>query len=98
MVCLDTRNMKPKEVTRKTPSVKFTIGDVLKTTTSRKHKGEVIFDAFPPDRSLCMVTYIAEYLTHTKNLRDGATGFFLALRAHTDQSDGTPLQSGQNWD
>ena len=42
--------------------VKFTVGDLLKTSRPGVHTGQVVFRAYTPDRRLCVVTVLKEYL------------------------------------
>lgn len=47
----------------------FTFGDVLKTTKPGKHIGQLTFKAYAPDRRLCVVTVLKEYLKRTLEVR-----------------------------
>lgn len=72
---LDTRNMTVSE-----SRVTFRIGDPLKTSRPGAHMSELIFDAYPSDKKLCVVTSIVNYLDRTKYIRGTITRFFLTTK------------------
>ena len=61
---LDVRNM-----TLTFSTATFRIADVLKTTKPGSHVQEIAFKAFAPDRRLCVVTVLKEYLKRTLQVR-----------------------------
>ena len=61
---LDLRNM-----TKSKSWCKFRIGDLLKTSRPGVHQSELHLPAYAPDRRLCIVTVIMEYLNRTEMLR-----------------------------
>lgn len=77
---LDIRNMSPKVLMNTTGRVAFTLGDPLKTSTNRNHTGQLVFKSYPPDRTLCVVRYLAEYLKRTEGLREGTTSLFISYK------------------
>ena len=56
--------------------VKIRFGDSLKTTRPGFQQKEITMKAYAPDRRLCIVTVLTEYLNRTKPLRQG-TGLFI---------------------
>lgn len=72
---LDTRNMTVTD-----SRITFRIGDPLKTSRPGAHLSELKFDAYPPDKRLCVVTSIVNYLDRTKHIRGAITGFFLTTK------------------
>ena len=61
---LDVRNM-----TLSGSSVKFRIGDVIKQSRPGTHIQEIKLKAYAPDRRLCIVTVLREYLKRTLMVR-----------------------------
>ena len=68
---LDIRNV---NITKNHVKIRF--GDILKTTRPGFQQKEITIKAYAPDRRLCIVTVLTEYLERTKNLRQG-TGIFI---------------------
>ena len=69
---------------------KFGIGDLVKTSRLRAQQGELSLTAYAPDRRLCVVTAITEYLERTKVLRTTKTGLFIRYtKPHTRVSGDT---------
>ncbi len=71
---LDVRNM---DITFS--YVSFTIGDLLKTSGPGRHAGQLYFKGYAPDRRLCVVTVLKEYLQRTLDSRGRHTSLFLTL-------------------
>ena len=61
--------------------VVFHIKAPLKTSRPGFHMSEVAFDAFEPDRGLCVVDTIESYLSATADLRGDVTSLFIISRA-----------------
>jgi len=61
--------------------LKCRIGDLLKTTTPKNHQSELVFSGYPPNRRLCIVTYIKAYLDRTAPLRKGNTKLLISFKA-----------------
>ena len=61
---LDVRNM-----TLSGHSAKFRIGDVVKQSRPGTHVNEISFKGYAPDRRLCIITVLHEYLKRTLNAR-----------------------------
>lgn len=72
---LDIRNMSgwPSRVS-------FRIGDLLKTSRPGDHFSELYFDAYLPNKLLCVYTTILCYLRRTSNIRGNISSFFLTFR------------------
>lgn len=60
--------------------VSFTIGDLLKTSRPGDHLSEVAFDAYGPNKLLCVYTTILCYLDRTSVTRGNITKFFITTR------------------
>ena len=45
--------------------VKCSFGDLLKTTTRKKHQKELVFEAYPHSKALCVVHYLKQYKKRT---------------------------------
>ena len=73
---MDIRNMSWTKT-----EVRCRIGDLAKTSCPGTHQQELAFEAFPPDRRLCPVTYLCEYYKRTKPLRGPETELFVTWRA-----------------
>lgn len=69
---LDTRNM-----TLTKSKLKFRIGDLVKQTAPNRHVNELAFRAYAPDRRLCIITVIEEYLRRTRPARGSCTNLLL---------------------
>jgi hypothetical protein len=61
--------MNIKNLTIGKNEIRCRFGDLLKTSGPRNHQEELVFKEYPPNRKICVVTYIKEYLERTKNLR-----------------------------
>ena len=72
---LDTRNMSKSK-----SGYKFRIGDLVKTSRPGNHVAEICFPAYPPDRRLCVVTVLNEYLERTRDIRQGQTSLLISYR------------------
>ena len=70
---LDIRN-----VTVSSGYIKFKFGDILKTSRPGYQQGEITVKAYAPDRRLCLVTVVKEYLEKTKQLRKDTTAMFIS--------------------
>ena len=57
--------------------VKIRYGDILKTTRVGFQQAENIVKAYAPDRRLCLVTYLREYIARTKDVRNKTVQLFL---------------------
>ncbi len=68
---------KERDVTKHQVKVRF--GDILKTTRPGFQQKEVTIKAYAPNRRLCIVTVLTEYLERTKPLRQ-STGLFLSAK------------------
>lgn len=71
---LDVRNMSLSK-----SKCKFRIGDLVKTSRPGKHVNEIILPAYAPDRRLCIVTVLSEYLKRTESLRGQQTRLLLSF-------------------
>ncbi len=72
---LDVRNM-----TLSFSAVSFQIGDVVKQTRPGKHTNELAFKGYAPDRRLCVVTVLKEYLRRTLDTRGTTKQLLLTYR------------------
>ena len=68
---MDLRNM-----TRSRDDIRCRFGDLLKTTIPAHHQSEIVFGAFPADKSLCVVRYLHHYLKRARSLRGSETKLF----------------------
>ena len=59
--------------------VKISVGDKLKQTRSGYHLHELEFPAYSPDKNLCPVFTVREYLSRTKPLRGKVTILFISF-------------------
>ena len=75
MQLLDIRNM-----TLTTSKAKFRIGDIIKTTGPGHHVNELSFKAYAPDRRLCVVRTLTQYIALTKHIRGDHTRLFLSTK------------------
>jgi hypothetical protein len=71
---LDTRN-----ITIEHGKVKLRYGDLTKTSRPGKHQGEITLCGYAPDRRLCIVTVLKEYIDRTEKLRGGHSPLFIAI-------------------
>lgn len=58
--------------------VKITFGDKLKTSRPGFHQKEIVIPGYAPDRRLCLVTVLQEYLKRTKERRNGQKYLFIS--------------------
>lgn len=70
---LDVRNMRLSF-----SRVQFEIGDVVKQSGPGRHVEQINIVAYAPDRRLCIVTVLKEYLRRTLELRGKETKLFVA--------------------
>lgn len=61
--------------------VKFCIKDLVKQTRPGKHLQDIVIVAYAPDRRLCLVTVLKEYLSRTLTLRGSETKLFISCIA-----------------
>ena len=71
---LDIRNVDLSE-----SIVKISVGDKLKQTRPGYHLHELEFPAYSPDKKLCPVFTVREYLSRTKPLRGKVTNLFISF-------------------
>ena len=71
---LDIRNVDLSE-----SIVKISVGDKLKQNRPGYHLHELEFPAYFPDKSLCPVFTVREYLSPTKPLRCKVTNLFISF-------------------
>lgn len=71
---LDVRN-----ITVSKNSIKCRIGDLLKHSRPGKHQAELNLKAYAPDRRLCIVTVLSEYLARTGHFRKQQHQLFLSF-------------------
>ena len=72
--------------------VKFTVGDLLKTSRPGVHTGQVVFRAYAPDRRLCVVTVLKEYLRRTLDIRGKETKLLLTCTKPTRAASGDTIR------
>ena len=60
--------------------LRIRFGDLLKTSTPKCQQHEIVLSAYPPNRRLCIVTYMKAYLDRTAPLRQGETKLLLSYR------------------
>ncbi|MPC25694.1 ATP-binding cassette sub-family F member 2 [Portunus trituberculatus] len=72
---LDIRNM-----TVSNSKVSFRIGDFLKTSRPGNHLSELVFEAYDPNRLICVYTAIRSYLDRTRETRGSTTKFFVTTK------------------
>ena len=59
--------------------IKISVGDKLKQTRPGYHLQELEFPAYSPDKNLCPVFTVREYLSRTKPLRGKVTNSFISF-------------------
>ena len=69
-----------KNITITDHVVKIRYGDTLKTTRVGFQQSENTVRAYAPDRRLCLVTYLREYLSRTKEIRNKTVHLFLTTQ------------------
>ncbi len=62
---------------------KFTIGDVVKQTRPGHHLSQIVFKGYAPDRRLCVVTVLKEYLARTLEVRGKIHSLFVTMTKPT---------------
>ena len=72
---IDIRNIYISE-----DSVKFVIGDLLKTSSPKSHLAEMNFVSYKSDMDLCIVHTISTYLQQTDQLRGSVTRLFITTQ------------------
>ena len=72
---LDIRNMRLNKF-----SVKFTVGDLFKQSRTGSHFGEINIVGYPPDRRLCVLTVLTEYINRTKIFRCDTHALFITTQ------------------
>ena len=72
---MDIRN-----ITLTHSKVKFRFADLLKQTQPGYQLGEITIKAFAPDKRLCLVFLLHEYLSRIKPLRGECTGLFMTTQ------------------
>lgn len=60
--------------------VVFYVADLIKQSRPGTVGYKLDMAAYPPDRRLCVVTYMKNYIEVTKNLRDGEKAFFISYK------------------
>lgn len=60
--------------------VRFSVGDVLKTSGPGRHVAQVSYKAYAPDRRLCVVTALKWYLRRTLERRGNVKRLLITLR------------------
>ena len=73
---LDVKNM-----TLKFLRASFRVAEKVKQTRPGKHVNEIVFNGYPPDRRLCVVTVLKEYLQRTLDIRGTTKQLLLTTRA-----------------
>ena len=81
---LDVKNMSISK-----NSAKFRFGDLLKQSRPGKHQAELSLKAYAPDRRLCIVTVLQEYLRRTREIRKHSQLFISFIQPHTAVSKST---------
>jgi len=61
-------------------SVCFTMTQVLKQSKPGNSGCTIKLHAYPPERRLCILTYLKQYLLQTKSLRAGEKSLFISFR------------------
>ena len=74
--------------------VRWRIGDLIKTSNPKNHMDKLAFSAYPPDRRLCVITYVKAYLNRTALLRGKETGFLIVLKSRTTKYQGVQSDAG----
>ena len=74
---IDLRNV---TITKNMIKVRFR--DLLKTTRPGYQQKELSIKVYAPDRRLCIVTVLNEYLEKTKSLRKGTSLFISTVKPH----------------
>ena len=67
-------------MTLTTSRAKFRIGDLTKTSAPGRHVNELSFKAFAPDRRLCILKVLHEYIKVTKPIRGSSTKLWLTTK------------------
>ena len=85
---LDIRNM-----TVSCDCAKFRLGEKVKQTKPGVHQAEICLKAYPPDRRLCPVTVLEEYILRTAPLREGNRLLISITKPHK----GVSLDTIRRW-
>ena len=82
---LDIRNVKVSS-----GKITFKFGDILKTSRPGYQQGEITVKAYAPDRRLCLMTVVKEYIEKTEHLRGDTTAMFIStIKPHKGVSRDT---------
>ncbi|XP_061187368.1 uncharacterized protein LOC133195519 [Saccostrea echinata] len=82
---IDIRNVHFQE-----SGVKIVIGDLLKTSNTKRHLGEIELTSYEVDKDLCVVNTLTNYLQNTETLRGAVTRLFItSQRLHKSVSRDT---------
>ena len=81
---IDLRNLTLTE-----HSVKIRFGDVLKTSRPGFQQSEIHIKAYAPDRRICLVTVLREYLKRTTKIRRSTSLFISTQKPHDSSSKDT---------
>ena len=84
---MDLRNI---DITKNHVKIRF--GDLLKTTRPGYQQKELTIKAYAPDRRLCIVTVLTEYINRTKDLRQDDGLFIATVKPHRKISTDTILR------
>ena len=85
LAALDIRNI----IIKNKKCASFSVGDIMKTTRPSFHQSQITVKAYAPDRRLCIVTYLEEYLARTKLFRKHNNLFLITQRPFTPAAKGT---------
>lgn len=77
---MDLRNISWPNHGDEDQMVKCGFGDLLKTSTRKKHQKELVFEAYPHSKALCVVHYLKQYKKRTEKLRGGEQCLFITSR------------------
>ena len=80
--CQTIHLMDIDHMSRHRDHISFHITDIVKHSRPGMPQPELILPAFPPDRRLCVVTYLKEYLARTAGLRKDAKLFISYSKPH----------------
>ena len=77
--CIDIRNL-----TLNKNILKIRFGDTLKTSKPGCQQNELNIRAYAPDRRLCVITVLTEYIKRTKVIRQGVTQLLISTQKPHD--------------
>ncbi len=80
--CQTLRSIKCKNITFNHGKMSIKIDELQKTSRPGHHIGNIVLQNFAPDRRLCVVTYMREYLKRTKVLRNSEYLFINTQNPH----------------